>query len=538
MSRPTNHPMTLPAAFRHAIDGGTSSLVCFGRRWTAAQLAPMVDALATGFEKHGLAKGDRVLIQLQNTPAFVVAALAAWRIGAVVVPVSPMYSAREVGVIAADAEPSAWVLAPATWTSANAAAVALEHGIGLVVTTSAEDFGGDLPTVAAGDTGPTPDGTVDLRDLLAEHAGGQPQPVDLSPDDLAALTYTSGTTGKPKGTLTSHRNLLWVGGAYVEEIGAGGSDAVGLAIAPLVHITGLAMHIGSWLAHGSHLVLGYRFDPNDYLDLIEQHRVTWSTGAATAFIALIAAQRAQPRDLASLKSFGCGGAPIPARLIPEIQDVLGVTVRPGYGLTESTGAITTTTFGAAPRVDPDSGVVSVGPAMGDADIAVRDLAGEDVGAGEVGEICIRGGGVTSGYWRNSKATEEAIRNGWLHTGDTGYLDADGWLFIVDRIKNMIVASGYNVWPREVEDVIYGIPAVREAAVIGVPHEYRGETVKAFVSLLDGQTLDPDDLLAHCRAQLAAFKVPTEVEVLPEIPKNANGKILHRMLRDQNGHGDA
>lgn len=522
----------MPAALARAVAVNPQAGACyFGKKWTFPELDTLSGELAAGLSNLGITHGDRVVLQLQNSLQFVLTALAAWRLGAIVVPVSPMYGIGELRKIVADSGAETWVTNAVIW-KAFGPELLEESTIQRVITTSVEDFAEEVPDFFMSDASSAPESTIDLAALIDQNRGSQAPSVAVAPDDIAVITYTSGTTGLPKGALTTHIGLAWVGENYLKSFDDITGEEVCLALAPFAHITGLAMHFSAWLMSASTIVLSYRFNPDYYLDLIEAHRVSWSTGAATAFIALIQAQRARPRDLASLKRFGCGGAPIPPRLITEILEVLGVHVQPGYGLTESTGAITTTPRDTAARVDEESSAVSVGTAIGDAEVSIRDESGALLPAGELGEVCIRGGGVTTGYWGNPVASAEAIRDGWFHTGDSGFQDADGWLYIVDRTKNMIIASGYKVWPREVEDIVYKLPAIREAAVIGVPDDYRGETVKVYVSLQDGQSIDTAEVIDHCRANLAAYKVPRVVEVIDEIPKNPNGKILHRALRDR------
>ena len=260
--------------------------------------------------------------------------------------------------------------------------------------------------------------------------------------------------------------------------------------------------------------------------------MTWTTGAATAYIALMQAARKQPRDVSSLRALGSGGAPIPTEMANAIEEVFGVKLQPGYGLTESTAAVSSTPAGVDPLVDPESGIISVGLPMFDTQLRIEGPDGTEVPAGERGEVCLKGCGIISGYWRNEEASRATFRDGWLRTGDIGFVNEDGWLFIVDRTKNMIIASGYKVWPREVEDVLYRHPAVSEAAVVGVPDDYRGETVSAFVSLADGGAQRPtaEELIAYCKESLAAYKVPRRITFMDELPKNFNGKIQHRDLK--------
>ncbi len=511
-------------------DSTDLALHYFGRAFSFSELADIVNRVAAGLTKSGIGNGDRIVVQLQNTPAFIFVTLAAWKLGAVIVPVSPMYSAREVRFIISDSQAVAFVTAHSTWAKQGADSI-VDTGVNTVITTGIADFGSITPAVF--DTvsdAPTDANTTTMQALVDDAVAADLPQVAVGPDDVAVLAYTSGTTGKPKGALITHGNLAWAGAAYGQTLGVANRGDVLLAMAPLVHITGLALHIGAWLARGSTLVLGYRFEPNYYLDLLATHEVTWTTGVSTAYRAMLEAMRARPRQFPKLRVLGCGGAPIPAQLLADVRQGFGVALSPGYGLTESTSAVTSTPGETLPLVDDDTGITSVGLAMVGAQIVVADETGTPVPAGVQGEIYVRSPGTMSGYWQNPDATTAAFRDDWLLTGDVGYLNEQGWLFIVDRTKNVIIASGYKVWPREVEEVLYAHPAVREAAVVGVSDHYRGETVKAYVSIRAGASVSAEDLITYCSNNLAAYKTPREIEFLDELPKNQNGKILHRQLR--------
>jgi long-chain acyl-CoA synthetase len=327
--------------------------------------------------------------------------------------------------------------------------------------------------------------------------------------------------------MNTHGNVVFSSQTYREWVGVTADDVI-LGAAPLFHITGLIAHMGVTLLTGASLVLSYRFDAETALELIERHGVTFTTGAITVFIALMNA--AGERDTATLRTIVSGGAPIPPATVDAFEERFGVYIHNIYGLTETTSPSHCVPIGTRAPVDPTSGALSVGVPVYGTVVRVVDEQGDEVPAGEIGELVTSGPQVVPGYWGKPEETEHAIPGGRLHTGDVGFMDADGWFYIVDRKKDQINASGYKVWPREVEDVLYGHPAVREAAVVGVPDEYRGETVKAFVSLKDGGTADPDELIAFCRERMAAYKYPRQVEILAEIPKTATGKILRRELR--------
>jgi long-chain acyl-CoA synthetase len=278
------------------------------------------------------------------------------------------------------------------------------------------------------------------------------------------------------------------------------------------------------------IVLGYRFDPAAVLDLIEQHRPTFTVGAITVFIALMNDPTREGRDLSSLTKVYSGGAPIAPTVVERFQSDIGPYIHNIYGLTETTSPSHAVPMTKVAPVDPTSGALSVGVPIFNTVVRVVDEDGKDVPVGEVGEFVTSGPQVVRGYWEKPEETAHAIPGGDLHTGDVGFMDADGWYYVVDRKKDMINAAGYKVWPREVEDVLYMHSSVREAAVIGIPDEYRGETVKAFVSLRPGEDVSEQELIAFCKERMAAYKYPRYVELVDELPKTVTGKILRRELR--------
>jgi long-chain acyl-CoA synthetase len=315
-------------------------------------------------------------------------------------------------------------------------------------------------------------------------------------------------------------------------------DDVVLGVAPLFHITGLIAALTASMLVPMPLVLGFRFDPATVLELIERHRPTFTVGAITVFIALMNDPAASERDVSSLAKVYSGGAPIAPAIVDRFEERFGAYIHNIYGLTETTSPSHAVPLGARAPVDPTSGALSVGVPIFDSVVRVVDDEGRDVPVGEVGEFVTSGPQVVPGYWQKPEETANALPGGALRTGDVGFMDADGWFYVVDRKKDQINASGYKVWPREVEDVLYEHPAVREAAVVGVPDEYRGETVKAFVSLRPDATATPDELIAFCRERMAAYKYPRQVELVDELPKTVTGKILRRELRvPQPGRSD-
>jgi long-chain acyl-CoA synthetase len=377
---------------------------------------------------------------------------------------------------------------------------------------------------------PQPD-AEDLAALIAEHAGEAPPAVAAQPDDVACLVYTSGTTGPPKGAMNLHRNVAFCSAVWFDWPDLGPDD-VNLVIAPLFHITGLIAGLGASLAGAMPLLLGYRFDPQATLALVAEHRPTFAVAAITAYQALMRAPGFADADLSCLRAAYTGGAPVAPAVAAAWRDATGVPLHNAYGLTETTSPLTLVPLGAETPVDPASGALSVGVPVYDTRLDVIGDDGAPAAVGEIGEIAASGPQVVPGYWCKPEETATALPDGRLRTGDVGYQDADGWVYLVDRRKDMIIASGYKVWPREVEDVLYTHPAVREAAVVGVADDYRGETVEAFVSLRDGAAAQPDELIAYCRERMAAYKYPRAVVVMDELPKTITGKILRRALRGE------
>jgi long-chain acyl-CoA synthetase len=503
----------------------------FDAEVSATDLDRLSDGLAIGLRDMGVEPGDRVAIYLQNVPQFVIALIAGWKLGAIPVSINPMLKQKELALILNDSGATALVSLEGLYGTV-ARQVVPDTAVRIVVTTSELDFiEGDPPGPLADVERERHDGMNDLLELAREHEGESPDPVDPQPDDTAFLTYTSGTTGPPKGAMNTHRNVVFNSQAYRDWIGLDDSDVV-LGVAPLFHITGLIGHIGVALLTPIPLLLGYRFDPAATLDQIERHGATFIVGAITVFTALMNEPSAGDRDLSSLAKVYSGGAPIAPAIVERFEQLTDAYIHNIYGLTETTSPSHGVPFGRRAPVDESSGALSVGVPIFDTDVRIVDENDKELPPGEIGEIVTRGPQVVPGYWEKPEETENAIPGGALHTGDVGFMDEQGWFFLVDRSKDQINVSGYKVWPREVEDTLAEHDAVREVAVIGVPDEYRGETVKAFVSLRPDARAEPDDLISFCKERMAAYKYPRQVEILDELPKTVTGKLLRRELRDR------
>ncbi|WP_431924891.1 class I adenylate-forming enzyme family protein [Amycolatopsis tucumanensis] len=512
------------AMFRASVarDPDADTLRYFGGRITLRELDELTDAFAAGITDAGFRPGERVAIYAQNVPQFVIAQVGTWKAGGIAVSVNPMNRGRELGQLLADSGATVLVTLQSLWHEV-AAEVVTGTAVRTVLTTSELEYRAE-----PGSPVECP-GTVDLAGMLARFRGVTPPPVTLGPDDIAFLTYTSGTTGPPKGAMTTHRNVVFNAQTYRDWVGLGADDVI-LGVAPLFHITGLIGHIAVALLVGAPLVLMHRFDAARTVETVRVERATFTIGSITVFIALMNVPDVDREALASLRKIYSGGAPIPPSTVKAFQAMFGAYIHNCYGLTETTSPSHAVPFGVEAPVDPASGALSVGVPVYDTVVWVVDEDGRELPAGEVGELVTSGPQVVAGYWEKPAETEKALPGGRLHTGDVGYMDAQGWFYVVDRKKDQINAGGYKVWPREVEDVLYEHEAVREAAVVGVPDEYRGETVKAFVSLRPGFAVTADELISFCRERMAAYKYPRQVEFLEELPKTVSGKLLRRALR--------
>ncbi|MGW1681350.1 AMP-binding protein [Saccharopolyspora sp. NPDC002376] len=509
----------------------TTAIRYFDGQLTLADVDAASDALAVALQDNGFQPGDRLGVYVQNNPAFVIAVVAAWKTGGAAVVINPMNKARELSYLLTDSGANALVCLDELHPVAREVLASGATQVSTVITCSARDWQtrNDPRVMPQAEVGRGQ--KLDLLELIDRYAGRTPVADPPSPSDVAVLTYTSGTTGEPKGAMNTHAVIAFNAQAFRDWMGTTSADSI-LGVAPLFHITGLVGHFALSLLVPCPLVLVHRFQPEVVLDAIREHRPTFTIGAITAFISLSAAEGVSAEDFRSFRLIYSGGAPVPPAVNQQFQDRTGHYIHNAYGLTETTSITHLVPPGTCAPVDPASGALSIGlPIFGTA-VRILDDSGAEAQVGQVGEIAIAGPQVVPGYWRKPEATAAALPDGELRTGDVGFMDADGWFYAVDRKKDMINAAGYKVWPREVEDVLYNHPAVLEAAVVGVPDLYRGESVKAYVTLKPGASATPEDLITHCRNEMAAYKYPRQVELLPELPKTSTGKILRRHLRDR------
>ncbi|MFZ0091318.1 MAG: long-chain fatty acid--CoA ligase [Solirubrobacteraceae bacterium] len=445
---------------------------------------------------HGVSVGDRVGMQLPNVPYFPIVYYGALRLGAVVVPMNPLLKGREVAYHLADSGARLMV----GW-----------HGFAEHARAGGDEAGAECLLVTPGE----------FEDLLGS-ATAVDEVKDRADDDPALIIYTSGTTGTPKGATLTHGNLR-AGAQVGRDLVDAGPETVAVATLPLFHVFGMNSIMNTTVIARGLMTLVARFDPTEVLEVIERDRVTTFGGVPTMYAALLNDPERERYDVSSLELCVSGGAALPVEVLRGFDEAFGATVLEGYGLSETTGMAS---FNVRDRERKPG---SIGVPVGGTEITLVDDQDNAVGPGEPGEIVMRGPFVMKGYWDRPDATDEVMRGGWFHTGDIATIDEDGYLFIVDRKKDLIIRGGYNVYPREIEEILYTHPGVLEAAVVGVPDDSLGEEVGAAVVLKPGEHATPDDLRDFTRAKVAAYKYPRVVWFLDELPKGPTGKILKREI---------
>ena len=499
-----------------------------GAHLAYAQIKEQTDKLATAFVRLGVKQGDRVGIMLPNCPQYFITTFAILRLGAIVVNINPLYTPREVAVVAADSGMRLLItldlLAPIVFAAREQ--TPLEK---VIITSITEYSPAATPPTAL-------EGAERFADLLASVTEPELPHVNVHPEDVAVLQYTGGTTGVPKGAMLTHYNIF----ANVIQVSQWGNyelrafEETFLLVIPFFHIYGftVGMLAGTWI--GARQVLLPKYDVEAVLKAIRDYRPTYFPAVPTIYISLLSHPQVKDSGIGKVRVFNCGSAPLPVEVITQFERLTGgVSLNEGYGLSEASPATHSTASLA--RRKPGS----IGLPFPDTEVKLVDLeAGtREVGVGEEGELCLAGPQVMKGYWNRADETAIALRKDnlgrtWLYTGDVARMDEDGYFYIVQRKKDMIIVSGFNVYPTEVEGVLFKHPAVLEAGVIGIPDAYRGEAVKACVVLRNGMSATPEELIEHCKTQLAEFKVPQKIQIRESLPKTAVGKVLHRVLREE------
>ena len=482
-------------------------------RLTYQQLWDQAQRSSAVFASLGIGRGDRIALMLPNCPQYVIAYYGALLAGAIVVQVNPLYTARELGHLLSNSGAETIVVADALYPVVQAV-----EGTPLKRVLVTRLRGGAT-------LGPEAES---FEKLLAA-APATPPEVEVDAQDVAVLQYTGGTTGVSKGAMLTHFNIV----ANVAQSAALNPDALPpgearcLTVIPLFHVYGMTVCMNLTLAQGGEVILLPRFDLAEVMETIKATQPTHFPGVPTMYVAVNGFPNAESYGLSSIKYLNSGAAPMPVEVMSEYEARFGGKILEGYGLSEASP----TTHAHPPLAVRKPGTVGLPLPDTDCEIVDLDLGTKILPVGEVGEIRIKGPQVMRGYWGMPKETAIALRDGWLYTGDIGKMDADGYFSIVDRKKDMIIASGYNVYPRDVEEVLYEHPAIRECCVAGVPDRYRGETVKAYIVLRSGVEISVDDLRAFCRERLAAYKIPKIIEFRDSLPKSLVGKILRRVLVD-------
>ncbi len=446
--------------------------------------------------EHGFERGDRVGIMLPNVPYFPVCYYGVLRAGGIVVPMNVLLKKREVAYYLSDS---------------GAKLLFAWHEFADDAQVGADQVGAECLLVEPG-----------AFETQVGEAAPDTAVADTADDDTAVLLYTSGTTGQPKGAELTHANLT------LNARGSGdlfdmGSEAMVLGALPLFHSFGQTCGMNATVAGGGTLTLLPRFDPGKALEIIQRDQVNIFQGVPTMYGAMLHHPERENYDVSTLKLCGSGGSAMPVELLRGFDSAFGCKILEGYGLSESSPVAS---FNHADRERKPG---SIGTPIKNVEMRVVDDDGQEVPQGEVGEIVIRGYNVMKGYWQRPEATAETIIDGWLHTGDMGRVDEDGYFYVVDRKKELIIRGGYNVYPREIEEVLYEHPAVREAAVLGVPHDEYGEEVGAAVALKDGASATPDELRDYVKGQVAAYKYPRLIWLVDDLPKGPTGKILKREI---------
>ncbi|HYH84401.1 MAG TPA: long-chain-fatty-acid--CoA ligase [Pyrinomonadaceae bacterium] len=472
-----------------------------GRRYTYAQFDAAVNRAAGMLHAHGVAKGDVVSLLMPNSAEYVIAYFACFKLGALAGPVNSLLKAEETAYVVGNSEAKLLL-----YSSEFAAQV--------------EEIRGDLPALKSAVV--FDDEQEATREF--EDAPGDWGEAEIDSEDEAIIIYTSGTTGKPKGCLLTHANLLANARQIVEWLGFNENERL-LTIMPLFHMNAVSVTTMSALYAGGSTVVSPRFSASRFWQIISDYRVTSFGSVATMLSMLLATYpEGVPAELSTeqLRFAMCGSAPVPAEVLRRFEETFGCLVIEGYGLSESTCRSTFNPPDARRRAG------SCGQSIGN-EMMIVDEEDREVPFGAEGEIVMRGENIFKAYFRNEEATRRAFRGGWFHTGDVGYRDREGFFYIIDRKSDMIIRGGENIYPREIDELLYKHPAIAEAAAFGVPDELYGEEVAAFVVLKSGHAASEDEIVAYCREHLADFKCPKTVRVVASLPKGPTGKVLKREL---------
>jgi len=513
-----------------------TALIYFDGKMTYKELDVLTDRFAAALADLGVKKGDRVALFLPNTPLFVISYYGALKAGAVVTAMSPLYKEREVEHQLNDSEAETIVLLDLLYPIVEK--VWERTKLRNVIVGSLRDYMPSFKAFLGSLLGKIPSRHVErranvyfFRELVARY-GANPPKIEINPkEDLAALQYTGGTTGISKGAMLTHMNLVSNAVMCKEWLQPREGEEVVLTVLPLFHIYGMTTSMNAPILFAGTMVLLPRFDPVAVLQAIHKYRVTVFCGAPTMYAMLLAHSDLKKYDLTSVRFCISGAAPLPPDVQKKFMEVTGGVLVEGYGLTESSPVTHTNPLD---RTMKTVKIGSIGIPWPDTDAKIVDIeTGEkELPPGEVGELIVRGPQVMKGYWKMPEETSAVLRDGWLYTGDVGKMDEDGYFYITDRKKDLIKYKGYSVYPRELEDVLYEHPAVKLCGVIGKPDPVAGEIPKAFVVLKEGATVTEEELMKFVNEKVAPYKAIRELEIRKELPLSAVGKVLRRVLREE------
>ncbi len=480
------------------------------RALTFAEVMSAAKRVANALKAKGVKKGDKVAMMIPNTPHFPIVYYGILQLGAVVVPVNVLYQAHEIEHYLRDSEAVAIFAFKMFQEEATKAFQNVDSCRELVIVSTMDDM--EDPDV----------GDNFMKLMISADTAFDPELT--MPDDTAVLLYTSGTTGAPKGAELSHFNLFFNAYYAGREIVKVRPGQVALAVLPLFHSFGQTCIMNASILFGATITLLPRFETEKAMEVIQRDKVNLIAMVPTMYFFILNQQNWQDYDFSSVTMAVSGGAALPADVINRFKDRYGITILEGYGLSETSPVASFTEEGEEPIIG------SIGKPVWGVEMKCMQDDGAVCDVDEVGEIVIRGYNVMKGYYNRPQATAEAIVDGWFHTGDMGRMDASGNFYIVDRKKDLIIRGGMNIYPREIEEVVYQHPKVLEVAAVGIPDDMRGEEVKIYVSPKEGEALTPGEITEHVQKEMAKYKWPKEVEVLPELPKGPTGKILKRELK--------
>lgn len=489
-----------------------------GKDTTYGEFEQTVGRFAQGLQDLGVQKGDHVAFLLGNTPHYLIALYATMRLGATAIPVNPIYTQDEISYILRNGDVKAVIALDALLPLVEVGVQAFPEVMTFVVCETTADVAEKVAALSQEAKAKT-----HLFSQVIVNAAGSIEPVDVAQDDTAIILYTSGTTGTPKGAMLTHGNVYSNARDVSTYLGYRADDRI-IATLPVFHVFALTVVVNAPLISGATVLLAPRFSPNEIFALAKEQQATVFAGVPTMYNFLYLLPEGNPEDFSTIRLAISGGASLPVALLHNFEQKFNVRVSEGYGLSEASPV---TCFNP---LDRDRKAGSIGTSINNVENRVVDVNGRQVPVGEVGELVVRGPNVMKGYYKMPEETAMAIRDGWLYTGDLAKVDDEGYFYIVDRKKDMIIVGGYNVYPREVEEVLFAHDNVVEAAVVGYPDPNFGEAVHAYIVLKEVAATTTDDILAYCAQHMVKYKVPKVVEILDELPKNTTGKILRRSLK--------